>query len=56
MARGTRKHTIDQKSVAKDVLKTKTVIAIYTGGTVGRLKGEPMWTVLKVKIKHGKGK
>jgi hypothetical protein len=34
----------------------KTVTAIYTGGTLGRLKGEPMWAVLKVKIKHGKGK
>jgi non-ribosomal peptide synthetase component F len=33
----------------------KTVTVIYTGGTVGRPKGEPMWAVLKVKIKHGKG-
>lgn len=34
----------------------KTVQAIYSGGTVGRPKNEPMWAVLQVTIKHGKGK
>jgi hypothetical protein len=34
----------------------KSTFAIFTGGTVGRLKGESMWAVLKVKVIHGKGK
>lgn len=34
----------------------QTVIAIYGGGRLGRMKGEPLWTGLKVKITHGKSR
>lgn len=33
-----------------------TTTAIYSGGCFGRLKGEPMWGCLKVKVTHGKVK